>query len=201
MVDPSERLVAIPDTDGELDTSLALLEEILLQAHPDLVNGEEPIDDFGPDEVEAIQRLSLRLFVAEGDNITQLYSPTGFEHPPVAFALVLVENLAAVGRAIARLGRALHGGSDDDDYLVDVMTHMHRGRHTPADLVATFAEAHGVLDLAPDDDTRLLAEVLDDPGPAVTFTADQDQAYRRWSERVLAMKGNDPLERLLFRGP
>jgi hypothetical protein len=74
-----------------------------------------------------------------------------------------------------------------------------RGR-TCEDLVMSFAQAHGVLDLEPDRDSRLLVEALAAERGRVVLSHEQDEAYRRYVGRFLALHFNDPLDRFLFRG-
>jgi Lon protease-like protein len=65
----------------------------------------------------------------------------------------------------------------------------------------SFAQAHGVLDLEPDEDSRSLVEALAAERGRVVLSREQDEAYRRYAERFLALHFNDPLDRFLFRGP
>lgn len=73
---------------------------------------------------------------------------------------------------------------------------------TATDLAASFARAHGVLDLVPDDDTRTIAALLAGAGSgSVVLTSEQEGAYKRFTGRALAMFHlNDPLARSLYRG-
>ena len=57
-----------------------------------------------------------------------------------------------------------------------------------------------MLDLAPDTDTRLLCDTLLDKTGPVVLTGEQEQAYTRFIDRVLAVRRNDPLDRFLHRG-
>ena len=75
-------------------------------------------------------------------------------------------------------------------------------REKSTELVAGFARAHGLLDLAPDDDTRQLAELVEGRTGRLVLTVDQEAAYRRLTDRALAMFHlSDPLARFLYRGP
>jgi hypothetical protein len=68
------------------------------------------------------------------------------------------------------------------------------------DLVVNFAQAHGILDLAPDDDSRFFVQTLIREQGLVVLSPAQEQAYRRLSRRFLDLQLNDPLARFLFRG-
>jgi hypothetical protein len=68
----------------------------------------------------------------------------------------------------------------------------------PLDLVASFDQAYGLLDVAPDDDTELLAALVEQHSGRVVLTADQEQAYWRVTGRVLA---NFHLSETLSRFP
>ena len=103
-----------------------------------------------------------------------------------------------VKAATAALGSALLPGGDS--HAREVLGNFVRAGETPEDLIARFAQAHAVLDLAVDDDMVLLADTLIDKTGRVVFTGDQDQAYRRYTDRVLALNFNDPLDRYLYRG-
>ena len=63
-----------------------------------------------------------------------------------------------------------------------------------------FAQAHGILDLAPDDDSRFFVQTLIREQGRVVLSPAQDQAYGRLSRRFLDLQLNDPLARFLFRG-
>jgi hypothetical protein len=197
------RLVVIPDTDGDLGHSLGVLEEVLLQLQP---NDDDDDDDLatpglGLDELHALQRVAMRVFAAERAETADLYRAGAkpFQYLPLRFVTLLVEDLALVGRAITVLGLALH----DPAYELarEAMASFCGQRQGAGDLVVEFAQAHGVLDLAPDDDMILLASTLANVTGPVVLSAEQDLAYVRYTDRVLAMHLNSPFDRFLFRGP
>jgi len=142
----------------------------------------------------------MRLFAAEGSGAPQLYAPDGkFEYVPLFFFQLLEEDLAAVGRAVAQLGSALLPGGD-----IETRGALHdfaRHRQTCEELVMSFAQAHGLLDLEPDGDSRLLVEALAAERGRVVLSYEQDEAYRRYADRFLALHFNDPLDRFLFKAP
>ena len=104
----------------------------------------------------------------------------------------------AAGRAIAQLGAALLPGGDPDTY--DALGQFARHCQARQDLVVNFAQAHGILDLAPDDYSRFLVETLVREQGRVVLSPVQDQAYGRLSQRFLDLQLNHPLARFLFRG-
>lgn len=53
---------------------------------------------------------------------------------------------------------------------------------------------------AGDDDTRLLARTLLDKTGRVVLTPDQNQAYTRYTDRILARNPNNPFDRYPYRG-
>jgi len=192
------RWVVVPDTDGELTQTLAMLEDVLLLLQP-VDESEVALPKVGPDELHALQNICLRLLAAERFGAPQLYTPDGkFEYVPPFFFQLLEEDLAAVGRAVAQLGSALLPGGDSE--MHEALRGFLQGRQTCQDLVVRFAQGHGVLDLEPDRDSRLLVEALAAERGRVVLNREQDEAYRRYAERFLALHFNDPLDRFLFRG-
>jgi streptomycin 6-kinase len=141
----------------------------------------------------------MRLFAAEQSGTAQLYGPDGsFELVPLHFFQLVEEDLAAVGRAVAQLGTALLPGGEIE--MREALHHFARHGQTREDLVASFAQAHGVLDLAADDDSVLLLETLAPERGRVVLDQAQDEAYHRFTERFLALHPDDTLQRFLFRG-
>ena len=195
---PATRWVVAPDTDGELTQTLATLEEVLLLLQPVDVS-EAALPNTGPDELHALQNICMRLFAAERSGAPQLYAPDGkFEYVPLFFFQLLEEDLAAVGRAVAQLGRALLPGGDIE--MLEALRGQARDGQTCEDLVVSFAQAHGVLDLEPDEDSRSLVEALAAERGRVVLSPAQDEAYRRYAARFLELHFNDALDRFLFRG-
>jgi len=195
---PATRWVVVPDTGGELTQTLATLEEVLLQLQP-VDDSEVVLPNTGPDELHALQAICMRLFAAEGSGAPQLYAPDGkFEYVPLLFFQLVEDDLAAVGRAVAQLGSALLPGGDIE--MREALRGFSRRGRTCEDLVMSFAQAHGVLDLEPDRDSRLLVEALAAERVQVVLSREQDEAYRRYAGRFLALRFNDPLDRFLFRG-
>ena len=102
---------------------------------------------------------------------------------PLFFFQVLEDDLAAVGRAVAHLGSALLPGGDIK--MRGALRDFARHGQTSEDLIMSFAQAHGILDLAPDDDSRFLVETLIKQQGRVVLTPAQGQAYGRLTQRFL----------------
>ncbi len=211
-IPPESRLVVLPDNDGEIVHWLGVLEEILLQHQPFDEDDDPTPEGLGPDELHAVQRISMRIYAAERADTPQLYkpgptpaggTPGTFNYLPLRFITVLVEDLALVGKAIAHLGQALLPSGDDcTRQIVEDFARRGPGGHQQktTDMVVEFARAHGTLDLAVDDDMRLLCSTLIRETGPVMLILDQDHAYCRYIERVLAVNLNSPFDRFLFRG-
>jgi len=179
------RLVALPDTDGELAHDLGRLEELLLLLQP-YDRGDEPAPPgLGPAAVEALQRIRGTVLAAvRGPAPEVIASDHRFEPLAVHFAELEDRDLAVVGEAIAALDRSLAAG--DQERTAGALRQETGEKEEPADLVAAFTRAHGVLDLRPDDDTRLLAHVVATHPRRLVLTLHQEHAYQRLTERVLA---------------
>lgn len=200
---PPKSLVAIPDTDGELAAILGHLEDVLLAVQPYDADDEPVPDDLDPDALTAAQRVIAAVIATERTPATPLYAPDGrFELVPLRFVDLGPADLAALGRAVAALGRATLPAGDELLTQVlaqaaDAQRHLHL---TPTAVVESFARAHGLLDLRPDADTELLAGLAGATSPVV-LTASQYEAYRRLISRVLGMfHAGDPLAPFLYGG-
>ena len=193
------RLVAVPDTDGELAHDLSRLEEVLLHLQPYEADDETAPLGLGAVALDALQRILGTVLAAKRGPTPELIASGGtFELIPVHFVELDDDGLAAVGEAIAALGLALLPAGDE--MAAEVLREFVDEREQPSDLVARFARAHGLLDLAPDEDTRLLAAVIDGKVGWVFLTIEEERAYKRLTERMLAMFHlNDPLARFLYR--
>jgi hypothetical protein len=85
--------------------------------------------------------------------------------------------------------------------MYEALRHFAGHDQSCQDLVVSFAQSHGILDLAPDDDCRFLVEsLIRDHSGRVVLSPAQDQAYGRFTQRLLDLQLNDPLARFLFRG-
>jgi hypothetical protein len=188
--------------DGELTYLLGRLEEVLLHLVP-----VEPDDEPAPAgldaaALEAIQDIRGAVLAVERGPAAQLYAFGGtFGLVPLRFVEVEEVDLAAVGEAVAALGLTqLHAGNEWACEVLACLT----GRSGPAELVAIFARAHGLVDADADADadTLTLARRLAGETGRVVLTVDEEAAYKRLTDRALAMfHHNDPLARFVYRGP
>lgn len=196
----TERLRILPDTDGEVAHHLSQLEEVLLQLQPYDEEDDPAPAGLGPDALEALRRILQAVLATERTAAVQLLAGGNFELVPLRVVDLDPADLTTVGGAIAALGHAL---LVKDELVTDIVENFSVGPHqTPNDLVASFARTHGILDLAPDDDTRTLADLITGAGTGpVVLTSRQEAAYERLTGRALAMFHlNDPLARFLYRG-
>ena len=199
MPEPATRWVVLPDTEGEIEQSLRLLEDMMLTLQP-LDDSERALHNLGPGELHALGRVRMRLFAAEHNPTPSLVAPDGrFEHVPLFFFSLLEDDLVAVGRAVAALGSSLLPGGEAE--VREALRMFLRRGQTVEELVASFALVHGVLDLATDKDSRLLLGSLVPEQGRVVLSFEQEQAYNRLTARFRELRGNDPLERFLFQGP
>jgi hypothetical protein len=192
------RLVAVPETDGELAHHLGRLEEVLLILQPYEPGDEPPPLGLGQIALEALQRISGTVAAAERGPTVELMASGGtFELIPLRFVELDEADLAAVGEAVAALGLALMRSTETADVLAEFADR----REHPSDLVSGFARAHGLLDLDPDEDTRRLAAIVGGTTGRTVLDVDEERAYKRLTDRALAMFHlNDPLERFAYRG-
>jgi hypothetical protein len=196
----TKRLSALPDTEGEVAHHLGRLEEVLIHLQPYDADNEPAPADLGTDALDALGSILGAVLAAERTPAVQLLGSAGtFELIPLRFVTLDDADLATVGQAIAALGRALLPAGDE--LAAAALREFTAQSEAAADLVASFAQAHGLLDLAPDDDTRTLASLIVSRSDPVILTSDQEAAYERLTGRALAMFHlNDPLARFLYRG-
>jgi hypothetical protein len=201
----TRRLVAIPDNDqGEVTAPLGVLEEVLIALVDHDGEGISSGVLADGSALAALQRLLVAVVDVERGPAAQPLAPDGrFELIPLRFATMGEADLRLVGEALAVLGRATVGGGED--FVVETLgawadAELHH-RGSAGDLVANFARAHGVLDLATDADAELLASRLQLGSGRVVLTTVEYEAYERLTGRIMAMLyGDDPLARFLFRG-
>jgi hypothetical protein len=202
----ADRIVAVPDTDGELAMWLSRLEELLISVtafddEPD-TGWDRPAAPFGDGAaLIARQRILGAVLDAEHAPAAILIAPNGrFELTPVRFITVDPADLAVVAVALATFGRSTLCGVDElvSDALAD---HAARYRLTVAELIVGCTRSHGLVDLVSDNDTMILADRLASAlGPTV-LTRHEHAAYLRLTERIITMfHGSDPLARFLYRG-
>jgi hypothetical protein len=195
------RLVAIPDTDGQLLHLLSRLGEVLVALAMVEPDDLPPAVGLGPDAVEAVRRAWSAVDQAERAPTPRLVAADGrFELIPLRFVELREVDLARIAQAVTILRLALQPAGDVvvSEALDRVMSNSPDG---PGTLVADFARSHALLDLGGDDDTRLLVERLTGATGRVVFTPAEEASYRRVADRVLeAFRIQEPLARLLGRG-
>ena len=203
---PDTRLVAIPDTDGELVQWLDRLEELLVTLSPlpgDPEDWEPPAAPLGDGSaLAALQRLNGVVHDAERTEPPALIAPDGrFELVPLRFVAVDPADIATVANGLAALGRATLAGVDE--LLADALAeHAHHRRLAVADFVAGCARAHAVLDQVSDNDSILLVGVHRSSHARTVLTAVEHAAYQRVTDEHLAVFHlDDPLARFVYRGP
>jgi len=178
---------------------LGRLEEVLLALQPFEAEDAPAPPDLGREALVAVEDLVMAVLEAERLPAVELVAPDG-EFRLVPLRLVrLGEQQVVVATALAAVGRALLPGGDA--WVAEVLSDMRRDGEDVAELVASAARGHGLLDLAEDDDTRLLAGLLAGREGSLVLDVTAYGAYRRVTERALAMFHlNDPLARFVYRG-
>jgi hypothetical protein len=204
---PDTRLVAIPDTDGELVLWLDRLEELLITLSPlpgDPEDWEPPAPPLGDGSaLAALQRLSVAVHAAERTEPPALIAPNGrFELVPLRFVRVDPADIARVADGLAALGRATLAGGDQlvADALAD---HAHHHRLAVAEFVAGCTRAHAVLDQpSNNDDADLLVGLHWHSEERIVLNTVENAAYQRVTDEHLAVFHlDDPLARFVHRGP
>jgi hypothetical protein len=196
----ARRLVAVPDTDEELVLLLGRLEEVLLALVPVESDDEPPPISLGAVAVAAVQNIRGAIVAAEHGPTAQLLGRGGtFELLPMRFVELDDVDLAALGAAVAALGMSLLPGGDE--FTHELLAGFADDPARPSELVAGFARAHGLVDLAADADTWTVAGRIAGETGRVVLSAAEETAYQRVTDRALNMFFlNDPLVRFLYRG-
>jgi len=201
----------VPDLDDQLTAALAHVEELLLE----VVAWEEEDPDTrwpaplaGQAALGAVRRIWDAVAPTQGERAAaagltgRLLAPDGrYEHMPLRLVDVDPADVGALTAAAAVFGdphapghvrQALEHGADiayraDDD---EACTR----------LVMTAAQLAGVLDLAPDRDSEVLAALVDvGPDQDVILSPDGEAAYQRYATRANRMWSlSDPLARYLY---
>ena len=194
------RLVVVPDTGGELAFVLGRLEEVLLALQPFEAEDAPAPADLGREALVAVEGLVMAVLEAERLPAVELVAPDGeFRLVPLRLVQLGEQQLVVAATALAAVGRALLPGGDA--WVAEVLSDMRRDGEDVSELVASAARGHGLLDLAEDDDTRLLAGLLAGREGLLVLDVTAYGAYRRVTERALAVFHlNDPLARFVYRG-
>jgi hypothetical protein len=179
------RVVAIPDTEGELLHLLGRLEAVLLALAVFEADDPPPAVGLGPDALAAVRRASSAIAQAERAPTPQLFAADGlFELVPLRFVELQEVDLARIAQAVTILRLVLLPAGDElvADALRSIAGYKPKETGT---LVADFARSHALLDRDGDDDTRLLQERLAGETGRVVLTATEEFAYRAVTGRVL----------------
>jgi hypothetical protein len=201
---PPERVVLVPDLDGELLAPLRALEEVLLSLamweDDDL---EDPPTDRQPVTLPAplaggvalaaVQRLAdaLRPTQSVGPDRGRILGPDGrYEHAPLTVLELPAADVETLSATAAALGHPLL----DPDVADVVQTYAEQlgdayRRVDRTELVSLIARVAGLLDLEATDDTALLVARLrsSPPGLDLALSEDEEAAYVRTADRLNAM--------------
>jgi hypothetical protein len=197
-------LRVIPDLDDELTHALTVAEELLLE----IERWEEEYADVpgavnpplaGGAALAAVRRLWDVLAPTQGERRRGIlwYGPDGrYEHAPLSWVDVDDDDLAVLGAALRELGRP--NTSDAIAGALTAISETYSLNEADRELVAMLARLHGLLDLAPTEDTEALRAAADarTDDLALVLTADQEAAYQRTVSRLNSMWAlGDPLSR------
>jgi hypothetical protein len=226
------RLCVIADLgDGELLADLDRLEELLLNLAGWEAEAAEPGGDgwtspgplAGDSALAALNRIQAALRPTQTRTARDEHGhprdvpPDGpawyaadgrYELAPLSFVPLPVADVALLGQVAAELGRP--NGDPDVAELVEQMDAalpptVNAGERERRGLVATAARVHGLLDLAPTEDTVVLHEAHHRAAgntDRLVLTAEQEAAYHRTVSRINAMATlGDPLTRWAMGTP
>ena len=198
------RLVAVPDTEGDVQAALARLEQLVgaVAAGEGDQAGRQGRGQLAVEPArEALERLSAAVRAAEAIPPAQPIAPAGLaELVPLAWAAVERADLIALGLAVQAVGRAW--GLGDDEMVADaVVTVAGAHRMEPADLVAEAARLQGLLSLPWDGEVARLARLLPTGVGRVVLDEVTHRSYGLVADRILAIwYAADPAASLLYRG-
>lgn len=205
------RAVLIPDLDDELTASLTRVEELLLEVAA--WEDEDPETLWPPPlagsaALEAVRRIYDAVAPTQGERARaagcagRVLGPDGrYEHMPLRLVCVDPADVAALAAAAAALGDP--HAADHVQLALEHGADMAYGASDGAAcrrLVLTAAQLAGLLDLAPDRDSELLAGLVDDdPDLDVVLSPAAEDAYQRYANRANRMWSlGDPLARYLY---
>ena len=203
--------ILVPDLDDELTHALTSIEELLLEvgAWEDEDPGTSwPAPLGGGRALAAVRRIWDSVAPTQGQravaagNTGRILGPDGkYEHAPLRLADVAAADVADLAAAAA-----LFGAPDAPEHVRAALEHGADIAYRASDdeactrLVMTIAQLAGLLDLAPDRDSEVLAELLpDDPAADVVLSPAGEAAYQRYAARANHMWSlGDPLARYLY---
>jgi len=209
--DNSDRARLIPDLDDELTAALAHIEELLLEVgawEEDDPDTTWPAPLAGQMALAAVRRIWDAVAPTQGDRAVaagrtgRILAPDGnYEHMPLRLADVDPADVAQLAAAAA-----VFGDPHAPDFIREALEHgADIAYHADDDqacirLVMTIAQLAGLLDLAPDRDSEILAELLpDDAAADLVLSPAGEAAYQRYAARANHMWSlGDPLARYLY---
>jgi len=157
---------------------------------------EGPPPDLGRDRIHPGERAT------SAGCTGRLLAPDGrYEHAPLRLADVDQADIDALAAGAAVFGRP-HAPAHVRQALEDGagLAYHDSGDHARTRLVMTAAQLAGLLDLAPDRDSELLAALVEGQAEAgIILTPDGEAAYQRYVTRAHRMWTlSDPLARYLY---
>jgi hypothetical protein len=202
----------VPDLDDELTTVLAHAEELLLEVaawEQDDPGTTWPAPLAGQQALAVLRRIWDALAPTQGDQAVaaghtgRLLAPDGtYEHAPLRLVSLDPADVAVLAAAATVFGDphapghvrlALEHGADIAYHACD--------DQACARLVTSIARLAVLLDLAPDQDTEVLAALVGAAGPGqdVVLSAAGEGAYQRYATRAnRAWTSGDPIARYLY---
>jgi hypothetical protein len=205
------RAVLVPDLDDELTHALTSIEELLLEVGA--WEAEDPDYSWpaplgGGRALEAVRRIWDAVAPTQGQRAVaagrtaRILGPDGkYEHMPLRLATIDRADVASLAAAAAAFG-----DPHAPDFVREALEHGADTAYHSSDneactrLVMTAAQLAGLLDLAPDRDSEVLAElVAGDPADDVVLSPAGEAAYQRYASRANGMWSlSDPLARYLY---
>jgi hypothetical protein len=196
MSDQPTRPVLLLDDDGEMFNALAALERILVELIASGDEDQDPTPGLGSDQLNAVHRVLMQLHAAEGSPGVDLYDPSGtFQYGTLRVFCPLVTDLEEIGRSLEVVRVAAHS------------PHPHYIRETVEDITQRLAiayvedldRAHRTLKVDAGSYGRLCELAVEHTGKLV-LDIDEDAVYRAYVEKVVRLRGGDPLEWFLYLG-
>jgi hypothetical protein len=199
-----QRTVAVPDLGDEIvlvgdDLAQALVALVDEDLEPTDSDGDVAlpsvlVDGFG---VEALDRIWAVVRPTQELTSPRLLSPDRrTSHGRISFVTLDAEDLLALGDAVRALGAGYVRGEPRITELLttfaDTAPPQAAGGTTPADIIASFARWHGLLDLAWTPDAALLQQQIPAEGDVVEVVLDAagEAAYLRLAARFASMWGS-----------
>ncbi len=201
----------LPDLDDELTTALTHIEELLLEVaawDEDDPDTAWPPPLAGGQALGALRRIWDVVAPTQGERAAKagrtgrLLAPDGrYEHAPLRLVDIGQADVDALAAAAAAFG-----DPHAPDHVRQALEHgtgiayHDSGDQARTRLVMTAAQLAGLLDLAPDRDSEMLAALVDGQADIdITLTPGSEAAYQRYVTRANRMWTlADPLARYLY---